>query len=128
MKLILTLLTALLLVPPAALQAADSPSPAHQYDDGAWLREKGTLIFADYFDRKLDGNGIKAIGNGWESATADRAPNVKQADLDGGILKYLEACGGAHYNGTCYVFDERTTLDADLKPGADRAESQVATE
>ncbi len=48
--------------------------------------------------------------------------------LDGGILKYLEACGGAHYNGTCYVFDERTTLDADLKPGADRAESQVATE
>lgn len=36
--------------------------------------------------------------------------------LDGGILKYLEECGGAHYDGTCYVFDERTTLDAGLRP------------
>jgi UPF0176 protein len=36
--------------------------------------------------------------------------------LDGGILKYLEECGGAHYDGTCYVFDERTTLDAALRP------------
>ena len=34
--------------------------------------------------------------------------------LDGGILKYFERCGGAHYEGTCYVFDERTTLDAGL--------------
>jgi UPF0176 protein len=36
--------------------------------------------------------------------------------LDGGILKYLETCGGAHYEGTCWVFDARVALDAFLQP------------
>jgi UPF0176 protein len=36
--------------------------------------------------------------------------------LDGGILKYFEQCGGAHYEGSCFVFDGRVALDADLKP------------
>src|SRR5690606_16214755 len=27
--------------------------------------------------------------------------------LDGGILKYFEECGGAHYEGDCFVFDKR---------------------
>ena len=35
--------------------------------------------------------------------------------LDGGILKYFEHCGGAHFEGRCYVFDERSGLDASLK-------------
>lgn len=35
--------------------------------------------------------------------------------LDGGILKYLEECGGTHYRGKCYVFDQREALKADLK-------------
>lgn len=34
--------------------------------------------------------------------------------LDGGILKYFEEAGGAHYRGSCFVFDERRTLGADL--------------
>ena len=34
--------------------------------------------------------------------------------LDGGILKYFEECGGAHYEGNCFVFDERIALDATL--------------
>jgi UPF0176 protein len=38
--------------------------------------------------------------------------------LDGGILKYLEECGSAHYDGACWVFDERVALDADLRPAA----------
>ena len=38
--------------------------------------------------------------------------NVLQ--LDGGILKYFEAVGGAHFNGQCFVFDERVALDASL--------------
>lgn len=71
------------------VRAADSTSSAQSLDDAAWLRQNGTLIFQDAFDGPLNGNGIKAIGNGWESATADRAPNVKQADLDQGILKIL---------------------------------------
>ncbi len=35
--------------------------------------------------------------------------------LDGGILKYLERVGQAHWRGTCFVFDERVALDAELK-------------
>ncbi|RZL00500.1 MAG: sulfurtransferase [Rubrivivax sp.] len=36
--------------------------------------------------------------------------------LDGGILKYFELAGGQHYQGTCFVFDEREALGADLAP------------
>ena len=34
--------------------------------------------------------------------------------LDGGILAYLRATGGRHYEGECVVFDERVALDATL--------------
>ena len=34
--------------------------------------------------------------------------------LEGGILKYFEETDGAHYQGSCFVFDERRTLEADL--------------
>ena len=39
-------------------------------------------------------------------------PHVYQ--LEGGILKYFEETGGAHYQGGCFVFDERRALGADL--------------
>lgn len=35
--------------------------------------------------------------------------------LDGGILKYFEECGGEHYVGDCFVFDKRVAVDPDLK-------------
>lgn len=35
--------------------------------------------------------------------------------LDGGILKYFEMCGGAHYDGECFVFDRRVGVDAALR-------------
>jgi UPF0176 protein len=35
--------------------------------------------------------------------------------LDGGILKYFEACGGAHYDGDCFVFDRRVALNPQLE-------------
>ena len=35
--------------------------------------------------------------------------------LDGGILKYFEECGGAHYDGECFVFDGRVGVDASLQ-------------
>ncbi len=50
------------------------------------------------------------------------APYLEQAgftdvyQLEGGILKYFERCGNAHYTGGCYVFDGREALDAELKP------------
>lgn len=39
--------------------------------------------------------------------------NVHQ--LEGGILKYFEECGGAHYEGECFVFDRRVGVDPALK-------------
>jgi predicted sulfurtransferase len=35
--------------------------------------------------------------------------------LEGGILRYFEECGGAHYQGGCFVFDDRVSLDPNLK-------------
>ena len=39
-------------------------------------------------------------------------PDVYQ--LDGGILQYFEDTGGAHFEGDCFVFDERIALAPDL--------------
>ena len=36
--------------------------------------------------------------------------------LEGGILKYFEEVGGAHYRGECFVFDYRTALNPQLEP------------
>jgi UPF0176 protein len=43
--------------------------------------------------------------------------------LDGGILKYFEHCGGAHYDGACFVFDEREGVDPGLRPAGGKTPS-----
>ena len=35
--------------------------------------------------------------------------------LEGGILKYFEECGGVHYEGECFVFDKRVGVDPALQ-------------
>jgi UPF0176 protein len=40
-------------------------------------------------------------------------PEVYQ--LEGGILNYFAQVGGAHYDGECFVFDERVALDPQLQ-------------
>jgi UPF0176 protein len=40
--------------------------------------------------------------------------NVLQ--LEGGILGYFEHVGGRHYDGACFVFDQRVALAPDLSP------------
>jgi UPF0176 protein len=40
-------------------------------------------------------------------------PEVYQ--LDGGILNYFSEVGGAHYDGECFVFDQRVSVDASLQ-------------
>jgi len=35
--------------------------------------------------------------------------------LDGGILRYFEECGGEHFEGDCFVFDKRVAVDASLR-------------
>lgn len=38
--------------------------------------------------------------------------------LEGGILKYFEETGGAHWQGDCFVFDERGAVDPSLAPAS----------
>lgn len=64
--------------------------PAHTADkaeDQIWLEKDGTLLFHDRFEREELGNLKYDLGEGWYSATADRVPEIKQSDLDEGILK-----------------------------------------
>lgn len=50
-----------------------------------------------------------------------RAAGIEHVyQLEGGILKYFEEVGAAHYRGDCFVFDERETLSADLQPASGR--------
>ncbi|MBL8494560.1 MAG: hypothetical protein JNM37_09890 [Rhodocyclaceae bacterium] len=52
------------------------------------------------------------------------APLMKRAgfghvyQLEGGILKYFEQVGGAHWRGNCVVFDDRGALRPDLSPAS----------
>lgn len=41
----------------------------------------------------------------------------KVYQLEGGIINYFEKIGADHYEGSCFVFDQRETLDANLKKG-----------
>ncbi len=38
--------------------------------------------------------------------------------LDGGILKYFKECGSAHYDGDCFVFDQRVAVNPQLEETA----------
>jgi len=105
---------------------AQAQDGASVQDDKAWLQSKGTLLFEDTFDRKVTGNGLKDIGNGWESATADRAPQIRQADIDEGILKINsdgKAAGhGVHIHHDAGFADGGTTLRFRF-PGLNKGET-----
>jgi UPF0176 protein len=74
------------------------------------LKEKTVVMFCT--------GGIRC-----EKATAlalkEDYKNVYQ--LEGGILRYFEDCGDAHYDGSCFVFDQRIALKPDLSPAVDAA-------
>jgi UPF0176 protein len=53
-------------------------------------------------------------------------PHVYQ--LDGGILRYFEEAGGAHWGGECFVFDERVAVDTNLLPTAKTYEGRTVGE
>lgn len=48
--------------------------------------------------------------------------------LDGGILKYLELTDGQHWQGDCFVFDEREAVGAALQPqGGPRTKTKASS-
>lgn len=50
-----------------------------------------------------------------------RENGVDAYQLDGGILSWFEQVGGAHWDGECFVFDEREALTPGLSPRASGA-------
>ncbi|MDH0865072.1 sulfurtransferase [Mitsuaria sp. GD03876] len=54
-----------------------------------------------------------------EQETVSHGLDAKVYQLEGGILKYFEEVGGAHYHGDCFVFDERRAVDPELAPSPD---------
>lgn len=36
--------------------------------------------------------------------------------VEGGILNYFEQCGGEHWDGNCFVFDDRAEINPELEP------------
>ena len=81
---------------------------ASRLDDYADLRDRTVVTFCT--------GGIRC-----EKA----APLMKAAgfdtvyQLEGGILRYFEVCGGAHWRGDCVVFDDRQALRPDLSAVVD---------
>ncbi|MEO5667288.1 MAG: rhodanese-like domain-containing protein, partial [Bdellovibrionota bacterium] len=49
------------------------------------------------------------------SLVAERQGFEEVYQLEGGILRYFEKVGGAHYEGDCFVFDYRVALTPELK-------------
>lgn len=51
-----------------------------------------------------------------KAALVLREDGIDARQLDGGILGYFEHVGGDRFDGDCFVFDERRTVDARLQP------------
>ncbi|MEO7152573.1 MAG: rhodanese-like domain-containing protein, partial [Burkholderiaceae bacterium] len=47
-----------------------------------------------------------------KAALLMREAGIDAWQLEGGILGYFEAVGAAHFDGACFVFDERSTVAA----------------
>jgi UPF0176 protein len=97
----------------------------HGTFDGAidWRLSK----FSDFPDAlaahrsELEGKTVVSFCTGGirceKAALVMRAAGLEHVwQLEGGILKYFEEAGNAHFHGNCFVFDERETLDAQLRP------------
>lgn len=50
------------------------------------------------------------------AAQLERLGVAQVYQLDGGILRYFEECGGEHFRGSCFVFDWRMAVDSQLLP------------
>ena len=74
---------------PAAVQDLDKEKPLVMFCTGGIRCEKAAIY--------MQNQGFKQV-----------------YQLDGGILGYFAQVGGAHYEGECFVFDERVALDAYL--------------
>ena len=84
--------------------------PLHQFRD---FREKARDLVPDALPVvTYCTGGIRCeLASAWLHEQGH--PEVWQ--LSGGILHYLEQCGGRHWQGECFVFDDRLAVDASLR-------------
>jgi UPF0176 protein len=93
-------------------------------DYGMGVFSEFPLLLADRRD-EYSGNTVVSFCTGGirceKAAIHMKAIGIEHVyQLEGGILKYFEEVGGAHYRGDCFVFDEREALSADLQPATGR--------
>ena len=85
-----------------------------------WIEKADVLIEALPFIRQFEGKTVVSFCTGGirceKAAIYLREDGVDALQLDGGILGYFEHVGRDHYDGECFVFDEREALAPDLTP------------
>ena len=92
--------------------------------DGAidWRIERFTQFpeAASAHREELDGKTVVSFCTGGirceKAAIYLREEGIDALQLEGGILGYFEQVGHEHYDGECFVFDEREALAPDLTP------------
>ena len=86
-----------------------------------WRIDKFTEFPQAFLDHKADLVGKTVVSFCTGGIRCEKAAILMQDagldhvyQLEGGILKYFEETDGSHYQGGCFVFDERRALDAHL--------------
>src|ERR1700733_6857769 len=65
-------------------------------DDATLVREEGTVLFQDDFNRHESTPDKEEIGNGWTTNSASRAKGAKQAALEDDALHVTKAAVADH--------------------------------
>lgn len=76
---------------PALLLLLVCAPGANGFDDDAFVRENGTALFQDDFNRHESTPDKEELGNGWTTNSAWRAKGTKQASLEDGALHITKA-------------------------------------
>ena len=109
--------------PVVTLDTRNTYEIAHGTFKGAidWQLDKFTEFPQAVLDHKTELAGKTVISFCTGGIRCEKAAIFMQEaglehvyQLEGGILKYFEETGGAHYQGGCFVFDERRALGSDL--------------
>jgi len=83
-------------LPPLCFSLLMFAGPLAAFDDDAFVRENGTALFQDDFNRHESTPDKEEIGNGWTTNSAWRAKGTKQASLEDGALHVTKAAVADH--------------------------------
>jgi hypothetical protein len=86
----------LCLLTPALLTLLSLTGSAGAFDDDAFVRENGTALFQDDFNRHESTPDKEEVGNGWTTNSAWRAKGTKQALLEDGAMHVTKAAVADH--------------------------------